>query len=152
MTTWNYRVIKKPCARTREVTYQIHEIYYLADGSIDCWNHTPVEPLGVSEPSLRNDIQSFLGAFRLPVLEEHFINGRAKLVEERMIMHSEDLQADYVSKASRASGYINQILGNHLLLKQEPALRQAYDKVDQALAELYEIVDTKRYAATMETA
>lgn len=152
MTTWNYRVIKKTCAQTREVTYQIHEVYYLDNGSIDCWNHTPVEPMGVSEPGLRNDIQSFLGAFRLPLLEEHFINGRARLVAERKVNHFEDLQEDYVSKTSRASGYISQILGNHLLLKQEPALRQAYDKVDQALAELYEIVDTKRYATPLETA
>ncbi len=147
MTTWNYRVIKKTCAHTQEVTYQIHEVYYFEDGSIDCWNHCPVEPLGVSEPGLRNDIQSFLGAFRLPILKERFLNGRAILAEERLPIHSEDLQADYVSKASRASGYINQILGNHLLLKKDPALRQAYDKVDQALTELHAIVDNKLYAA-----
>ena len=146
MTTWNYRVIKKTCAHTQEVTYQIHEVYYFDDGNIDCWNHSPVEPLGVSEPGLRNDIQSFLAAFRLPILEERFVNGKAKLVAERLPVYSEDLQADYVSKTSRASGYINQILGNHLLLKREPALRQAYDKVDQALAELHEIVDSKLYA------
>ncbi|ARN73644.1 hypothetical protein [Oceanicoccus sagamiensis] len=145
MTTWNYRVIRKNCANTREVTYQIHEVYYLADGSIDCWNHTPVEPLGVSEPGLRNDIQSFLGAFRQPVLEERYINGKARLVAERMNEPGKDLQADYVSKTTRASGYINQILGNHLLLKQEPSLRQAYDKVDQALAELHDIVNSKHY-------
>jgi hypothetical protein len=147
MTTWNYRVIKKTCAHSLEVTYQIHEVYYLKDGSIDCWNHAPVEPLGISEPSLRNDIQSFLAAFRQPILEERFINGKAKLVAERITKHAGDLQADYVSKTSRASGYINQILGNHLLLKQEPALRQAYDKVDQALMELNDIVDSKLYAA-----
>ncbi|MEE8058052.1 MAG: hypothetical protein V3T17_09470 [Pseudomonadales bacterium] len=143
MTTWNYRVIKTTCARTREVTYQIHEVYYLDSGSIDCWNHTPVEPLGVSEPGLRNDIQSFLGAFRLPVLKVKFVNGKAKLLAERTTTHCTDLQADYVSKTSRASGYINQILGNHLLLKQEPALRKAYDKVDQALAELHDVVNSK---------
>jgi hypothetical protein len=145
MTTWNYRVIRKKCANTREVTYQIHEVYYLADGSIDCWNHTPVEPLGVSEPGLRNDIQSFLGAFRQPLLEERYINGKAKLVAERMSEPGKDLQADYVSKTTRASGYINQILGNHLLLKLEPRLRPAYDKVDQALAELHDIVNNKHY-------
>ena len=149
MTTWNYRVIKKTCAQTREVTYQIHEVYYQADGSIDCWNHTPVEPMGLSEPSLRNDIQSFLGAFRLPVLEEHYINGKAKLLAERLKTQPETLQADYASKTSRASGYLNQILGNHLLLKREPALRQAYEKVDQALAELHAIVDNQ--ACALET-
>ena len=139
MTTWNYRVIKKPCSRTQETTFQIHEVYYLNNGEIDCWNHTPVEPLGLSEPSLRKDIQAFLGAFRLPALEERYRNGKAKLVEERSKSTSADLNNDYAKKASRASDYINQILGNHLLLKQQPALRQAYDKVDQALSELYDI-------------
>lgn len=147
MTTWNYRVVKKICAHTQEVTYQIHEIYYNDDGSIDCWSDTPVEPLGVSEPSLRNDIRSFLSAFRLPVLEEHIVNGKARLFSERLARPHNGLQADYASKATRASGYIYQILGNHLLLKQEPELRQAYDKVDKALADLYEMVDSKYCAA-----
>lgn len=145
-TTWNYRVIKKTCAHTREATYQIHEVYYQPDGSIDCWNHTPVEPLGMSEPGLRNDIQAFLSAFRLPVLEEHYINGKAKLLAERITNNTEDLQADYVSKTSRASSYLNQILGNHLLLKKDPALREAYDKVDQALSELHAIVGRQHFA------
>ncbi len=140
-TTWNYRVIKKTCPLTTEVTYQIHEVYYQPDGSIDCWNHTPVEPLGVSEPGLRNDIQAFLGAFRLPALEERFINGKARLLAEHRPSRTDDLHADYASKTSRASGYLNQILGNHLLLKQEPALREAYDKVDRALAELHAVAD-----------
>jgi hypothetical protein len=146
MTTWNYRVIKKACTRAQENTYQIHEIYYNDDGSIDCWNDTPVEPLGVTEPGLRNDIHSFLGAFRLPVLEEHLINGKSQLLSENMSKSRNDLQADYASKANRASSYIYQILGSHLLLKQEPAVRQAYDRVDQALADLYSAVDSKRSA------
>lgn len=146
MTTWNYRVIKKTCPHTQETTFQIHEVYYQPDGSIDCWNHTPVEPLGISEPSLRNDIQAFLAAFRLPVLQEHYINGKARLLAERVAPHADHLQADYLSKASRASGYLNQILGNHLLLKQEPALREAYNKVDQALAELYSLANRQQTA------
>lgn len=147
MTTWNYRVIRKTCAQTQDVTYQIYEVYYRTDGSVDCWSNIPVEPLGVSEPGLRNDIQSFLGAFRLPVLEQHYINGKAVLIAEKISNPKKDLQADYVGKASRAAGYINQILGNHLLLKQEPGLRQAYDKVDKALTELHAIVDNKGYMA-----
>lgn len=140
-TSWNYRVIKKICPGNGDITYQIHEVYYQPDGSIDCWNHTPVEPLGVSESGLRNDIQSFLAAFRLPVLEEHYINGKARLLAERIPRRREDLLSDYIGKTARATGYLNQILGNHLLLKQNPALREAYDKVDQALAELHLLVD-----------
>ena len=140
MTTWNYRVIKKSLQSDQDATFQIHEVYYHDDGSIDCWNHVPVEPLGVSEPSLRNDIQSFLGSFRLPVLEERFINGRALLVEEAPIKTASSIQEDYINKTSRASGYISQILGNHILLKQEPDLRKAYERVDQALNDLREVV------------
>lgn len=140
MTTWNYRVIKKSFDSGQEPTFQIHEVYYHNDGSIDCWNHVPVEPLGVSEPGLRNDVQSFLGAFRLPVLEQRYVNGKSLLAEEKPLKIDTSLREDYIGKTSRASGYINQILGNHLLLKQEPSLRQAYEKVDQALSELQEVV------------
>lgn len=147
MTTWNYRVIKKTGAPGQEVTYQIHEIYYCEDGSVDCWNHTPVEPLGISESGLRNDIQSFLGAFRLPILEEHYVNGKQTLKAELLSDDLEDLEADYVSKASRASGYLYQVLGNHLLLKKDPSLRNAYDKVDQALNDLYKQVNQPRCTA-----
>lgn len=147
MTTWNYRVIKKPCAPGQDATYQIHEIYYQEDGTVDCWNHTPVEPLGISESGLRNDIQSFLGAFRLPILEEHFINGKQTLVAQSITTDLADLEADYVSKASRASSYLYQVLGNHLLLKKDPSLRNAYDKVDQALSDLYELVNQSRCPA-----
>ncbi len=140
MTTWNYRVIKKSFAPDQDATFQIHEVYYHNDGRIDCWNHVPVEPLGITEPGLRNDVQSFLGAFRLPVLEERFVNGRSLLAEEKPVKLDSSIQEDYINKTSRASGYINQILGNHILLKQEPSLRQAYEKVDQALKELREVV------------
>lgn len=152
MTTWNYRIIKKTCAQTQQTTFQVHEVYYSTEGVIECWNDQAVEPMGVSENSLRNDIQSFLGAFRLPVLEENIINGKARLVNEYRNKSSEDLQADYVAKASRASGYLSQILGNHLLLKTEPALRQAYERVDQALNDLHEIADSKLYQKTKNTA
>ncbi|MGK0498514.1 MAG: hypothetical protein ACJAYG_000143 [Oceanicoccus sp.] len=145
MTTWNYRVIKKSGDKTRDVTYQVHEVYYLKDDSIDCWNHTPVEPLGVSEPGLRNDIHSFLSAFRQPVLTERYVNGKAMLVAERPTRPARDLTTDYAGKANRASDYINQILGNHLLLKQDPSLRKAYEKVEQALTDLQDMVGGQQY-------
>jgi len=151
MTTWNYRVIKKSSPLDQEVTYQIHEIYYREDGSVDCWNDTPVEPLGITESGLRNDIQSFLGAFRQPILEERYFNGKQTLVAETTSDHPlEDLAADYVSKAARASGYLYQVLGNHLLLKKDPGLRNAYDKVDQALKDLYETVSQSQSRCTAE--
>lgn len=144
MATWNYRVIRKTCPQTGQVTFQIHEVYYAEDGSIDCWTQQPVEPLGVTEAQLRNDVHSFLAAFRLPVLEEKTSLGQVRLVEEQLPhVRQDDLQQDYKGRVSRASGYLFQMLGNHLLLKQEPDLRQAYDRVDQALTDLCDLAADK---------
>lgn len=140
MTTWNYRILKKQSSLGGEPNYQIHEVYYRGDGSIDCWTQEPVEPLGVSEAQLRNDIQSFLAAFRRPVLEERHINGRNVLVEERRGTADADLVADYRERSARASHYLYQMLGHDLLLRQDPSLRAAYERVETALADLHEHV------------
>jgi hypothetical protein len=137
MTTWNYRVIRKIAPISEETTYQIHEVYYREDGTIDCWTQLPVEPLGVSEAQLRNDIHAFLAAFRHPLLEERQVRGKTVLIEEKPVLGT-DLQQDYVGRVNRAAGYLLQILGNHLLLKQNPALRGAYDNLERAMAELLE--------------
>lgn len=137
MTTWNYRVICKAAPFSGEPTYQVHEVYYREDGSIDCCTQQPVEPLGVSEAQLRDDIHAFLAAFRLPVLEERQQHGKVVLVEEAVAPTS-DIQRDYLSRIGRASGYLLQVLGNHPLLKQDPALRRAYEQFEQALAVLRE--------------
>lgn len=137
MVTWNYRVIAKKCAKSGLVTYQIHEVYYTEDGGIDCWTQQPVEPLGTSEAHLRNDLHAFLAAFRNPVLEEKMVLGQLQLVEEKKAgKPDEDLRLDYKGRVNRASGYIFQMLGNHLLLKQDASLRASYDRFDKALTEL----------------
>lgn len=142
MANWNYRVIRKACPRTGTVTYQVHEVYYAEDGLIDCWTQQPVEPLGTTEAQLRNDVHAFLAAFRKPVLEEKFVLGQLQLVEEKLERDiSSDLVRDYKSRASRASGYLFQMLGNHLLLKQNAELCASYDKVDQALTQLWEALE-----------
>jgi hypothetical protein len=150
MTTWNYRVIRKTCQITGDPTYQIHEVYYRDDGTIDCWTQEPVEPLGVSEAQLRNDVHAFLAAFRLPVLEQRYLLGQLCLVEERLVGGRRDaLEKDYRSRASRASGYLFQVLGNHLLLKQAPELRDAYERVDQALVELCDVAARQKTPPTL---
>jgi uncharacterized membrane protein YccC len=143
MANWNYRVIRKNCQRTDTVTYQVHEVYYTEDGRIDCWTQQPVEPLGTSEAQLRNDVHAFLAAFRQPILEEKFVLGQLQLVEEKLERDGAgDLTRDYKNRANRASGYLFQMLGNHLLVKQNAELRAAYDKVDQALAQLWVALET----------
>lgn len=142
MANWNYRVIRKRCAKTGMVTLQIHEVYYAEDGSVDCWTQQPVEPLGTSEAQLRNDVHAFLAAFRKPILEERMALGQLQLVEEKNSQPTlDDQRRDYLSRASRASGYLFQMLGNHLLLKQNPSLAAAYDQVDRALADLCAAVE-----------
>jgi hypothetical protein len=142
MVTWNYRVIVKKCAKSGLTTYQIHEVYYTEDGGIDCWTQQPVEPLGTSEALLRNDLHAFLAAFRSPVLEEKLVLGQLQLVEEKLGGKPDsDLRLDYRGRVNRAGGYLFQMLGNHLLLKQDAKLREVYDRVDRALADLSEAID-----------
>lgn len=146
MTSWNYRVIKKTCPRTQEVTYQIHEVFYRADGGIDCWNHAPVEPLGTSEAGLRNDIRAFLSAFQRPALEEQFSHGKSLLTALPTTVSSDDMRRDYADRTSRAADYIDQLLGNPLMLRNEPALRQAFNRVEKALSELLDVAVSDQFA------
>jgi hypothetical protein len=142
MTNWNYRVIRKQCPASGDITYHVHEVYYREDGHIDCWTQEPVQPLGITEAQLRNDIYAFLSAFRLPVLEQCYHHGELCLVEQRLPRGDRDsLQADYHGRATRAAGYLFQMLGNHLLLKQDPELRRAYDRLEQAITELCTLSD-----------
>lgn len=137
MANWNYRVIRKCCARTGLVTYQVHEVYYTEDGAIDCWTQQPVEPLGTSEAQLRNDVHAFLAAFRKPVLEEKLVLGQLQLIEEKLPgVQYDDLRHEYKNRATRAIGYLFQMLGSHLLLKQDVSMSEAYDRVDRALTDL----------------
>lgn len=137
MANWNYRVIRKACAATGIVTYQVHEVYYTEDGGIDCWTQQPVEPLGTTESQLRNDVHAFLAAFRKPVLEEKLVLGQLQLTEEKLPRTCQDeLRDEYKNRATRATGYLFQMLGNHLLLKQDVSMSEAYDRVDRALTDL----------------
>lgn len=143
MTSWNYRIIKKIDRHNGEDVYQIHEVYYSSKGSIECWNDTPVEPMGVNTAGLRNDIQAFLSAFRLPAMQEKTLNGRLILEEEVIATVTQDGYLDYQQKTERAISYINQVIGNNLLLKKDPALRHAFEKVDNALNDLKNLAQEK---------
>lgn len=70
--SWNYRVlkIKKVWNDYSENHYQIHEVYYKDDGSIEAWSSEPCAPFGESLAELDSDINMFIRATVLPVLEE----------------------------------------------------------------------------------
>lgn len=77
--SWNYRVlkIKKIWNDYSEDHYQIHEVYYRTDGSIETWSVEPCAPFGESFAELNSDINMFIRATTAPILEE--IDG--KLIE-----------------------------------------------------------------------
>lgn len=70
--SWNYRVIKtkKSWNDYTEDHYQVHEVYYKPDGSIDTWSVEPCAPFGESLAELDSDINMFIRATVLPALEE----------------------------------------------------------------------------------
>lgn len=139
MSTWNYRALSKTDPDSDTMLYDIQEVYYRDDGSIDCWTAESVKPSGEALAELREDIRHFLHAFRRPVLEEHQIDGRAVLVEDTGDHPINDGHYfEFMDRAAVATDYIYQCLGSHPLIKKEPSLCALYDKAEAALAELYQ--------------
>jgi hypothetical protein len=139
MSCWNYRVIRKSHSDTDVVSYQIHEVYYKEDGSIDGWTKEPVEPHGETVEELREDIRYFLHAFRRPVLEEKDVDHKEVLVEDNSDYPiNEGHYFEFMDRAAVAVDYIYQFLGSHPLIRKEKSLRELYKKAEAALAELYQ--------------
>ena len=140
MTTWNHRIIKKHDQGSDTSTYQIHEVYYSEKGDIEGWTENPVKPLGETEFELREDIRYFLQAFRQPTLEEKDIDGKPQLIEDD---YNSPINPghyfEFMDRTSVALDYMYQFLGSHPLLKKEGKLKNAYQKVEESLAELYQL-------------
>lgn len=81
--SWNHRVIRRNNSPSRdpEWTYQIHEVYYNDDGSIESWTENPVAPMGENPIELQSEIRYFSEALNKPVLEEVEFNGKETLLE-----------------------------------------------------------------------
>lgn len=81
--SWNHRVIRRSNAPSSNPkwTYQIHEVYYNDDGSIENWTENPVAPMGENLLELQSEIRHFSGALNQPVLEEVDFNGKETLLE-----------------------------------------------------------------------
>lgn len=139
MSSWNYRVIRKPTPDTDSVVYQIHEVYYKEDETIEGWTAEPVKPQGESVEELREDIRYFLHAFRRPVLEENAVDGTELLLEDSHdALINEGHYFEFMDRAAVAVDYIYQFLGSHPLIKKEKKLRTLYEKAEAALAALYQ--------------
>jgi|GEM_PF-1216674 len=81
--SWNHRVIRRSNAPSTdpEWNYQIHEVYYKWDGSIEAWTENPVAPLGEDLIKLKSEFSLFSKALDRPALQEFKVNGKEVLVE-----------------------------------------------------------------------
>lgn len=139
MSYWDYRVIRKRYPESDAISYQIHEVYYADNGSIEHWTEDPVQPLGETAEELREDIRFFLQAFRCPILEWKEVDGEWTLIpDEADSPINEDHYFEFMDRASVVVDYVYQFLGSHPLLKKETRLREVYERAEEALAELYQ--------------
>lgn len=66
---WNYRVVCR--AEDDEFVYEIREVYYNEDGSIEGWTERGSTPAGNTIEELRSDLAKMVGAaFNKPALQE----------------------------------------------------------------------------------
>ncbi|MGQ0594298.1 MAG: hypothetical protein ACT4QB_17110 [Gammaproteobacteria bacterium] len=138
MSYWNYRVIRKRYPESDAISYQIHEVYYADNGSIEHWTEDPVQPFGETAEELREGIRFFLQAFRRPILECTEVDGDwALMTDEDHSPINEGHYFELMDRASVAVDYVYQFVGSHPLLKRETRLREIYERAEQALAELY---------------
>lgn len=139
MAHWNYRVIRKPHPDSQGASYEIHEVYYRDDGTVEAWTDSPVQPYGETPEELREDIRFLLQAFRQPVLELREVDGEWTLAQdEEECPINEGHYFELMDRASVAVDYVYQFLGSHPLLRKESRLRERYMRAEEALAELYQ--------------
>ena len=67
---WNYRVIRTYHSKTREYTFQIHEVYYKENGDIELWTTEKMAPFGSTLKELLSSHTMMKSAFRKPILKE----------------------------------------------------------------------------------
>lgn len=70
MAYWNYRVIVDDINIFGEKNYQIKEVYYNDDNTINAISQNGISPYGNTKEELENDINLMLKALNLPILEE----------------------------------------------------------------------------------
>ena len=66
--SWNHRVVRR-IWETKEVTYEVHEVYYDKDGTKDGMTVNPIVPTGDSVAELRKDMERYMKALDKPVMD-----------------------------------------------------------------------------------
>lgn len=73
---WNYRIVRR--SFKGHTSYQVHEVYYRPDGTIEGWTENPIIPTGETPEELKQDFSRQLLAFESPVLDyEQLFSGHA---------------------------------------------------------------------------
>lgn len=63
MNSWNHRLVRVEYEDAPDAPdYQIHEVYYDAQGRIEAWSEKPVAPVAESVEGLRRELRRFLAA------------------------------------------------------------------------------------------
>ena len=137
MSYWNYRILKLEDPNGNENIYQVHEVYYDDDSTINYWSSDPVSPSGTTTQELREDIQYQLNAFRKPILKEKK-NGDSLIPDEEESEINNGHYFEVLDRASVAIDYIYQFLGSHPILKKHENLKEIYDQVEKKHGELYQ--------------
>lgn len=135
--TWDYRVLRKRHTGGL-ATYHIHKIFYDDDGTIEMITEEPERLIGQEVAELRERIGLLSHAFRYPVLEERDVDGEPTLVPDPT---DENINTGHyfelMDRAHVAGNYLHQFLGCHPVLRNDKKLRAAYDRAEEALANIY---------------
>lgn len=66
--SWNHRVVRRVYPDA-EVLYEIHEVYYNPDGTVDMMTVDGIDPIGEDLAGLRWTLEHMLRALEKPVLD-----------------------------------------------------------------------------------
>lgn len=68
---WNHRVMRRTYPKAADPTtyFEIHEVFYDANGKPDGWTVDPVAPQGESVEELAQELRMMLKATEQPVLD-----------------------------------------------------------------------------------
>ena len=69
MSIFNYRTIRKQDA-LGDFYFEIHEVYYNAEGVIEGWTLNPSTPFGSTKEELKESLERMLISLKTPLLEE----------------------------------------------------------------------------------
>ncbi|MCP5537444.1 MAG: hypothetical protein H7A51_14575 [Akkermansiaceae bacterium] len=138
-SVWNHRVIRK--LRGDRLYFEIHEVYYDADGKPDAWTEDAVAPFGESLDELRRDCQIQRLAFSKPVLFVDRVGDKEILreCEPEIIMQDRWLEHEAMDRSSQfVEMFYNQV-ASHPAVSQNEKLKKQAKVITAALCELYQM-------------